>query len=172
MQSNKPPAAVLSAGQASRRRLPLLLPGRLHSDPRSATPHLARYGAFRRRAGELLGTCCCPFQPLDRARSRAAPNQRIGFHPPRYAAFLNQPSPSSRHSSIVRRRSSIARPSHRLCAVSQLMCVERPLPSQIICAGLGPLLRVGPLLIVRRYNYASKLVLDRASPHLIALRYT
>jgi hypothetical protein len=53
----------------------------------------------------------------------------------------------------VRRRSSIARPSHRICVVSQLLCVRRLLPSQIMCAGNGHLLRVGPLIIVRRYTY-------------------
>ena len=52
----------------------------------------------------------------------------------------------------VRRRSSIARPSHRICVVSQLMCVGRPLPSQLMCAGNGHLLRVGPFIIARRYT--------------------
>jgi hypothetical protein len=52
----------------------------------------------------------------------------------------------------VRRQSFIARPSHAMCVVSQLTCVGRPLPSQIICAGNGHLLRVGPFIIVRRYT--------------------
>jgi hypothetical protein len=53
----------------------------------------------------------------------------------------------------VRRRSSIARPPHRMCVVSQLLCVRRRLPSQITCAGNGHLLRVGPFIIARRYTY-------------------
>ena len=52
----------------------------------------------------------------------------------------------------VRRQSSIARLSHRLWVVSQLLCVRRRLPSQIMCAGKDHLLRVGSLIIVRRYN--------------------
>jgi hypothetical protein len=51
---------------------------------------------------------------------------------------------------VVRRRSSILRPSHRTCVVSQRLCVRRLLPSQIICAENGVLLRVGPYIIVRR----------------------
>jgi hypothetical protein len=53
----------------------------------------------------------------------------------------------------VRRRSSIARPSHRMCAVSQRLCVRRRLPSQIICVANGHLLRVRPFIIARRYSY-------------------
>ena len=30
---------------------------------------------------------------------------------------------------------------------------QTPLPSQIMCVGNGPLLRVGPFIIARRYNY-------------------
>ena len=37
--------------------------------------------------------------------------------------------------------------------MSQLLCVRQPLPSQVICAGNGHLLRVGPFIIVRRYSY-------------------
>jgi hypothetical protein len=36
--------------------------------------------------------------------------------------------------------------------VSQLLCVRQPLPSQVMCAGNGHLLRVGPFIIVRRYS--------------------
>jgi hypothetical protein len=53
----------------------------------------------------------------------------------------------------VRRSSTIARPSHRMCVVSQRVCVGRLLPSQIMCAGKGHLLRVGPFIIARRYIY-------------------
>lgn len=60
---------------------------------------------------------------------------------------------SAPKTAVVRCRLSIARPSHRICAVSQLMCVGCPLPSQIMCAGKGPLLRVGPFIIARRYTY-------------------
>jgi hypothetical protein len=52
---------------------------------------------------------------------------------------------------VVRRRSPIVRPTHRTCVVSHRLCVRRLLPSQIICAGNGVLLRVGPYIIVRRY---------------------
>ena len=41
-----------------------------------------------------------------------------------------------------------------MCAVSQPLCVGRLYPSQIICAGNGHLLRVGPFIIARRYSYA------------------
>ena len=54
----------------------------------------------------------------------------------------------------MRQRSSIARPSQRMCVVSQRLCVERSLPSQIICAENGHLLRVGSFIIARRYSYA------------------
>jgi hypothetical protein len=54
---------------------------------------------------------------------------------------------------VVRRWPPIARPSHRTCVVSQRLCVGRPLPSQIMCVGNRPLLRVGPFIIARRYNY-------------------
>ena len=53
----------------------------------------------------------------------------------------------------MRQRPSIARPSHRICVVSQVMCVPRRLTSQIMCAGIAYLLRVGPFIIVRRYSY-------------------
>jgi hypothetical protein len=56
---------------------------------------------------------------------------------------------------------TIARPSHRICIVSQLMCARRPLPSQLICVGNGLLLRVGPLIIARRYNYVWSLATSR-----------
>src|SRR5436305_10773186 len=52
--------------------------------------------------------------------------------------------PSWVESGVVRRQPSIARPSHRMCVVSQLLCVGRLHPSQIMCAGNGHLLRVGP----------------------------
>jgi hypothetical protein len=52
---------------------------------------------------------------------------------------------------VVRHRPSIARPSHRACVVSQRLCVGRRLPSQIMCAGNGHLLRVGPFIIARGY---------------------
>ena len=54
---------------------------------------------------------------------------------------------------IVHRELSIARPSHRMCVVSQLLCVGGLLPSQVMCAGNGHLLRAGPFIIVRRYIY-------------------
>jgi hypothetical protein len=44
--------------------------------------------------------------------------------------------------------------------VSQLLCVGRRLPSQIICAGNGHLLRVGPFIIVRRYAYLARAIRD------------
>jgi len=47
---------------------------------------------------------------------------------------------------------SIARPSHRLWVQSQPLCAGGPVPSQIMCVGNGPLLRVGPYIIVRRYR--------------------
>ena len=53
---------------------------------------------------------------------------------------------------IVRRRSSIARPSHRICVVSQRLCVGRPLLSQTMCVENRPLLRVEALIIARRYT--------------------
>jgi Plasmid pRiA4b ORF-3-like protein len=53
----------------------------------------------------------------------------------------------------MHRRSSIARPSHPICVVSQLMCVRQPRPSQLMCAGNSHLLRVGPSIIARRYKY-------------------
>jgi hypothetical protein len=59
---------------------------------------------------------------------------------------------SGKVSDAVRRELSIARLSHRICVVSQRLCVRRPLLSQIICAGKDHLLRVGSLIIVRRYN--------------------
>ena len=37
--------------------------------------------------------------------------------------------------------------------MSQRLCVGRLFPSQITCVGNRPLLRVGPLVIVRRYDY-------------------
>jgi hypothetical protein len=40
-----------------------------------------------------------------------------------------------------------------MCAVSQPLCVERLYPSQVMCARNGPLLRVEPFIIVRRYTY-------------------
>jgi hypothetical protein len=40
-----------------------------------------------------------------------------------------------------------------MCVVSQLLCAERSLPSQIICAENGHLLRVGPFIIARHYSY-------------------
>ena len=46
----------------------------------------------------------------------------------------------------------IARPSHRTCAVSHRLCVERLLPSQIMCARNGVLLRVNAFIIARRYT--------------------
>jgi hypothetical protein len=54
----------------------------------------------------------------------------------------------------VRRQSSIARPSHRTYAVSQLLCAGGPLPSQIICAGKDHLLHVGPFIIAATGNHA------------------
>jgi hypothetical protein len=54
---------------------------------------------------------------------------------------------------IMRRRLSIARPSHRMCAVSQPLGVGRLYPSQVTCAGKDHLLRVGPFIIARRYTY-------------------
>ena len=41
-----------------------------------------------------------------------------------------------------------------MCVVSQRLCVERSLPSQIICAENGHLLRVGSFIIARRYTYS------------------
>jgi len=58
-------------------------------------------------------------------------------------------------SDTVRRRSSIARPSHRLWVQSQPLCAGGPVPSQLMCVGNRPLLRVGPFTIARRYSYAS-----------------
>lgn len=46
---------------------------------------------------------------------------------------------------VVRRQSSIARPSHRACAVSQVMCVET-----------GAVLRAERFIIVRRYKYVEE----------------
>jgi hypothetical protein len=54
---------------------------------------------------------------------------------------------------VVRLTPSIARPSHQACAMSQVMCVRQPLPSQVMCVGNGHLLRVGPFIIARRYTY-------------------
>src|ERR1700689_3939233 len=56
---------------------------------------------------------------------------------------------------VVRRHSSIARPSHRMCAVSQRLCVGRVYPSQLMCAGNWPLLCVEAFIIARRYRYYS-----------------
>jgi hypothetical protein len=56
-------------------------------------------------------------------------------------------------SDAVRRRSSIARPSHGACVESQRLSAGGPLPSQIMCAGKDHLLRVGPFIIARRYTY-------------------
>jgi len=55
----------------------------------------------------------------------------------------------------------IARPSRRICVVSQLLWVRQPLLSQIMCAGNGNLLRVGPLIIVRRFNSSHSIRLRR-----------
>jgi hypothetical protein len=54
---------------------------------------------------------------------------------------------------IVRRRPSIARPSHRFCVESQGACAGRPAPSQTMCVETDPLLRVEAFIIVRRYSY-------------------
>jgi hypothetical protein len=61
---------------------------------------------------------------------------------------------SGSKAAVVRRRPSIARPSHRACAVSQVLCVRGSAPSQIMCVGNRPLLRVGPFIIARRYTLA------------------
>src|SRR5580704_13482930 len=53
----------------------------------------------------------------------------------------------------MRRSPTIARPSHRICVVSQPTCVERSAPSQLICVETGALLRVGHISIARRYTY-------------------
>ena len=42
----------------------------------------------------------------------------------------------------MRRSSTIARPPHRICVVSQRLCVGRRLACQLMCAGNGHLLRV------------------------------
>ena len=57
--------------------------------------------------------------------------------------------PKSHHAPAI----VYARPSHRICVVSQLLCVGQPLLSQVMCAGNGHLLRVGPFIIARRYSY-------------------
>jgi hypothetical protein len=44
------------------------------------------------------------------------------------------------------------------------MCVEGPLPSQIMCAGKGAILRVGPFIIARRYTYCLLLREWRTDP--------
>jgi hypothetical protein len=62
-------------------------------------------------------------------------------------------NPNRSNPATVRRRSSIARPSHPICVVSQLLCVRQPVPSQIMCAGKDHLLRVGLFIIARRYTY-------------------
>jgi hypothetical protein len=56
---------------------------------------------------------------------------------------------------VVRHRQSIARPSHRACAVSQRLCVGHLLPSQPMCARKDVLLRVESFVIARRYNSIS-----------------
>jgi hypothetical protein len=55
---------------------------------------------------------------------------------------------------------------HRLWFESQPLCTGGPLPSQIMCAGNRPLLRVGPFIIVRRYTYREARIRSRASIHL------
>lgn len=78
---------------------------------------------------------------------------------PRGTAAIGSARPAARgrvgsEAAAVRRRSSIARPSHRMCVVSQRLCVRGLLPSQIMCAGKDALLCVWPFIIVRRYTYA------------------
>jgi hypothetical protein len=68
---------------------------------------------------------------------------------------LSQARPKAkwRKSAIMRRSPTIARPSHRICVMSQPACVERSAPSQLICVETGALLRVGHISIARRYTY-------------------
>jgi hypothetical protein len=68
--------------------------------------------------------------------------------------LAQKPGTSGKISDAVRRELSIARPSHPICVVSQRLCVGRRLASQLTCAGKDHLLRVEPLIIVRRYKYA------------------
>jgi hypothetical protein len=60
-----------------------------------------------------------------------------------------------RRSAAVRRQLSIARPSHRTCAVSQGLCVQRTLKSQIMCARRDALLHVRAFIIACRHSYRS-----------------
>jgi DNA invertase Pin-like site-specific DNA recombinase len=53
---------------------------------------------------------------------------------------------------LVVTRIAIARSSHRMRVVSQPLCVERSLPSQIICAENDDLLRLGSFIIARHYK--------------------
>jgi hypothetical protein len=68
-----------------------------------------------------------------------AANVRVGRRAPGRLLPRSLVSPNDdalgSKAAVVRRRLSIARLSHRICAVSQLMCVGQPLPSQIICTG-------------------------------------
>jgi hypothetical protein len=48
------------------------------------------------------------------------------------------------------------------------MCVGRLLPSQIMCAGNGPLLCVGPFISARRYTYLRELLDRYGSPGFLA----
>ncbi len=74
------------------------------------------------------------------------------WHPSVLTLLAQEPPTSGEISDAERCELSIARPSHRMCVVSQRLCVGRPLPSQIMCAGKGHLLRVGPFIIARRYS--------------------
>jgi hypothetical protein len=74
------------------------------------------------------------------------------WHPSILTLLAQKLRTSGKISDGVHRELSIARLSHRICVVSQRLCVRRRLASQIMCAGKDHLLRVGPLIIVRRYT--------------------
>jgi hypothetical protein len=77
----------------------------------------------------------------------------LGQRRPGVEALLEQtPRALGEISDTLRRLSSIARPSHGACVESQQLCVRRRLASQIMCAGNGHLLHVGPSIIARRYT--------------------
>jgi hypothetical protein len=95
-------------------------------------PNRVAYGILRRQHPKVLTL----LEQNDRVRLR--PRQVSGEIP-----------------AAMRRQSSIARPSHRTCAVSEPLCARGLLPSPIMCVGNQPLLRVGPSIIARRHRYAA-----------------
>ena len=82
------------------------------------------------------------------------------WHPSVLTLLAQQPRTSSKISDAVRRALSIALPSHRMCALSQRLCVRRRLASQIMCVRNWALLRVKPFIIARRYSYEPFLAQD------------